>query len=249
MANQEIPRLPDEGPHEKSRAKQTREFFNNLPGGKRVQSEVFNRVILLLAVTQPIFWKDPEVRKFLLERERQTGLLEGSIIEHELFVPNHDETHLEKREALSGQWAAYDFRRPKEFGKKVKQEGRQHQKGKLLVFDLEELHSKSASEHTPTGYLKFFYPDHFFQGDYLPISTLEEKEYVEKTTYGAAFKKAKMDDVYRTDLASIGEHTVYMVTPKGNGLLFLEPDRGERKPVSESHRARGREVFPGILPI
>lgn len=56
----------------------------------------------LLTIERGRMFKDPELRRFIFDREARTGLLEDSIIGDELYVPNEDETSLECKSIAAG---------------------------------------------------------------------------------------------------------------------------------------------------
>lgn len=169
---------------------------------------------------------NPEYRKMLMDREQRTGLLEDTIIAPVLTHPNEEGTALTKSDAVAGRWASFDFRRPKEFfPKKVKQTD----KGRLLSFILPEIIDNSPDKFTPTFLLNIFDISHFITAEFSSISDLLQYGYLKEVTYAEAYKNAGLYEKYSKSLMLSGIHdqTIYQVTPKGNGLVFLATDQGQ----------------------
>lgn len=249
MTKKEAPRGPDgeiSGWKHDPEMQQMKEKLSKLKLSDRAWNRLVKSVMYLQMVRHPgRIHKFPELREFLNEQENRTGLLTGAIFNQDLFAPTVDESQLEYKTTRAGTWLGYDFDRPKQFGEKVKEAGKQHKQGRLLVFDLDEVADHSAEEYTPTGFFNLFNPNHLLQFDILPVSELIAKGYVAETTYNAAFERAGLTDKYREDLEQMGEHKIYVITPKGNGLVFLEMgESGEKKPKEERQK---QSIFGDIF--
>ncbi|MBI2031076.1 MAG: hypothetical protein HYT08_00500 [Candidatus Levybacteria bacterium] len=176
--------------------------------------------------------KNPETRRFLYDREAQAGLLEGSIFNHDLFHPNEEERSLLHEHAVAGRWVAYDFNRPQEFGQKVKKRGRQIFTGKLIAFPLDEIIDNKLEDHTSTYLLNPYAIEHVLQMDTSPkIDDLLSYGFIEESTYRQSFESVGQYETYKSymSLAGITEERVYRVTPKGNTLVYIERDFGDKR--------------------
>src|SRR3989338_2370321 len=174
--------------------------------------------------------KDPLSRRFLFDRERRIGLLENSIINPELYHPNRAGTSLQISSAAAGRYAGFDFRRPKEFRLQDQVYNRQIYNGRLYVFALDEVKGNPQWLHTPTNLFDIFDLAHALCFDCHPLDQAIEQGYLRETTYGAAYRKTGHYEKYRLALlhSGINDKPVYVVTPKGNGLVGLAPDMGEK---------------------
>ena len=195
-------------------------------------------------IANPGIWKlaikSKNFRTFLLNREKRTGLLEGSIIQNPLYIPN--EEGIEKRQVLAGQWAGYDFKRKKEFGNKVEQ----YRKGKLLTFLIDEIRDNNSEDYTPTISDVLFNINHLIHIEIPSIDYCLENGIIRDTTYLKTYEQAKMDKNYLNELERFGvlNNSVYQVTPKGNSLIYLVGSGGEKQ------EGESREFsFEKLLPI
>lgn len=179
--------------------------------------------------------RNPELRQSLFNREENTGLLEDSIFAPDLYFPSDEGTGLENRRAVAGRWVAYDFNRPNEFGSIVKKRKTQVKQGKILAFPLIDIIDNKPDKYTPTNLFHSLWIEHLLQMESPTISDLIDYGLVEETTYREAYSRANLYDKYRVPLtlARLNDQTVYGVTPKGNGLIFLNPDFGDKKEHKE----------------
>lgn len=177
--------------------------------------------------------KDPDYKNFVFNKEGRTGLLMDSIFENPLYVPDKDNISLEKLQNVAGRWVGYDFRRKSEFG----QRAQRGMKGRLTAFPLEEIIGNAPEEHTPTRLVEPLYFPHFLQLTTPTIQELLDWGLAEVTTYEQAYEKAGLGERFGSVLATegIADKSVYRVTPKGNGLILLLKDQGDRgkKPALE----------------
>ena len=74
---------------------------------------------------------------------------------------------------------------------------------------------------------------------YPSIDEVLEWGYVREVTYGESFERVKQFERYKDALAffDISDKTVYQVTPKGNGLVYLLKDGGDKKRLEDSARS------------
>lgn len=170
--------------------------------------------------------RDPENRRFFVDKEARTGLLEDSIINNTLYHPNDEGTSLMLSSAAAGRWVGYDFDRPLEFGPEVGQ----FFEGKLWAVPLEAIMNNAPDHYTPTHRLELLDAAHLLQFETPSIQEAIEYGLVEPTTYRKAFGRARQYERYKLamSLNGITDIEIYRVTPKGNGLIFLSPDTGRK---------------------
>lgn len=210
-------------------AQRVSEFMRQHRLGRKAINFSFKAIVYAALVLTPQGWellREADIRTFLFSRDLQTGLLEDSILNHELYFPNVDKTSLDYRAAIAGRYVAHDFHRPEEFGSKAEQTAT----GRLLAFMLEEVNGKSPDEYTPTSTVNFFDFCHVLHLEAVTPNNLLENGFVREATYQEAFTKVGIYDRYKTFLALEGatDKTVFAVTPKGNGLIGVAADSGPR---------------------
>lgn len=164
----------------------------------------------------------------LFSLESRTGLLEDSILSNNLYYPNNEGSSLSNDQAVAGRWIAYDFERPLEFGKKFKGEIWQKKEGKLWCFPLEEILDNRPDQYTPTNLLDWFEWDHMRQLSAPSIDELINWGLIRESSYKEFFATVGLLEKYRVQLILEGviDNKVYVVTPKGNGLIGLSADTG-----------------------
>jgi hypothetical protein len=176
--------------------------------------------------------RDPEVRDFLFNREARTGLLVGTILNHELFSPNDNGTALQRRQGTAGDYVAYDFRRPEVFGDKIRKRGKQNKEGQLSVFRLEQIKDHRRDQLTPSLSLDMFDARHLAAWASLPLDQVIAQGYLDQTTYRRAYSAVGQWERYRRALTAMGlaDKRVFSVTPKGNGVVLLRGSGGTEDP-------------------
>lgn len=180
-------------------------------------------------------FSSPLYRKILFDRDLQVGLLEGSILNYQLYHPNEQKTSLELNQAPAGRYVGYDFHRTTEFPRKDFIHQRQNPVGRLCLLDLNEVKDKNPNEYTPTSISNLFDIDHLLS---IKVITPDEginKGFIKQTTYEQAYKEAGYYHKYKLYLTlnHLNDTPVYVVTPKGNSLVDLTPDFGEKKPKTK----------------
>lgn len=175
--------------------------------------------------------KNPETRRFLYDKEARVGLLEDSIISDQLYVPNMGRTSLELKSTVAGRFVSFDFHRPEEFKSVVKNRDRQNDHGKLMVFALDEVKNRDKDDYTPTGLLNPFDLLHALTLDAISPEEAVRQGFLIETTYREAYGKVGLFNKYRRylDLQGLSDRLIYAVTPKGNTLIGLMEDTGEKK--------------------
>lgn len=192
---------------------------------------------------------DPERRRIIYDREARTGLLEDSIIGDDLYVPNGESTSLQNKLAVAGRYVSYDFNRPKEFKSVAKNRELQNDHGRLVVFVLDEIKYNDKNDYTPTDLLNIFDLLHILSFETFSPEEAVEQGFLRKTTYEEAYKKVGLFNKYKLslELQQLNERTIYAVTPKGNGVVCLIRDGGERQKYPKGASELSRLPFP--MPI
>ena len=145
---------------------------------------------------------------------------------------------------MAGRWVSYDFNRRQEFGEK----SMSLKKGKLYDFPLTDVMPNDVNTPTPTGYFDFFDIEHFLHIDVPTVDGLIYLELLKSTTYRDSFRRVGIYENHAKQLDDLGiaNKEVYQVTPKGNGLIFLDEEGGERKP---KEKRSSLTINPQPIPI
>lgn len=181
-------------------------------------------------------FSDPMTRR-TLTRDGQTGLLAGSIVGNELYVPYLDESEeLYYDSAEAGRYLGYDFRRPHRFGPDTSK----FIHGRLWAFIIDEVKGREPDDYTPIGSLRPLSARHALLQNTYSLENLQEEGLIRKTTYGQAYFRVGLLSRHKEYLDLLGktEETVYQVTPKGNGLVFIFAEEGDYKPQLETQAER-----------
>jgi hypothetical protein len=185
-------------------------------------------------------------------REVAVGLFAGGVIAPELAFPDHDSDtpgQTERRKAKAGQMIGYDFHRPEKFPAVFKAGTmRLVNEGKIVAFLLDEIIDNDPDQPTPDDLFNPFDLDHIVNMATYTVEELEEKGIVAKTTHQEAYEAAGVFDEYAVDLGyrRIEETPVFQITPKGNTLVRLLPDGGDKKPQED--RQPSFEWARGLTP-
>jgi hypothetical protein len=192
--------------------------------------------VVAVMIAEALLTKKISLKEFRDQNNRY-GLLEGAILGPSLCFPDEDREHLMYERAAPGEWMAYDFNRPRQFKKSFGKDPPSLQStGKLMAYLLEEVQGKSSSERTPVGLLEVFSIDHALTINSPTAEELvEEHGYLKPTTYEEAYDTAGLYDDFAEDLArrNLGQHAIYMVTPKGNTLLQLDTGGSPSPPMED----------------
>lgn len=194
-----------------------------------VRAEIYTRMLATRNGRDAL--RDPERRRFFFDREARTGLLLDSIFNHELYFPNEEGSSLEYKTTVAGRFVSYDFHRPEEFNSIAKAKSRQRNEGRLVVFALNEIKDHDKDDYTPTDLFNLFDFFHMLSFDTLSIEEAVKQGYLIQTTYEEAYRKVGLYDKYRTylELQQLSDKSLYAVTPKGNGVVALIRDGGEKQ--------------------
>lgn len=231
----------DKNPEFKYLNKERKELIKIMNDSSRLFRYAVNvlgyALVITILLTTKTGWetlKDPEFRRLLAYREGRIGFLEYSILQNPLYVPSDSEGSLEFVTASAGRWVGYDFKRESEFG----ENSIKRYEGKLISFILDEIKENKPLDYTPTTLFRFFDFSHLIHFETPSVDYLIENGLLETRTYREAFQKSgKYEEYARTlDLFEITEKPVYQITPKGNGLIFLSADGGEK--VTEKKKAK-----------
>ncbi len=174
--------------------------------------------------------KDPLSTSILFNREQRSGFLEDSILNPQLYHPNKEGRSLELSSAPPGRWVGFDFHRPQEFGLKKDAFERQKYEGKLALADLPEIKDNDENTYTPTYLFEIFDLVHLLSLEYPTVEEIMTKGYLKETTYGEAFNKVGLFSKYKSFLVlnNLVDKPVCAVTAKGNGVVFIFKDGGEK---------------------
>ncbi len=177
---------------------------------------------------------NPRYWKFLSDRRYRLGFLEGSILQNPLYVPSQDGCSLKMEKTLAGQWVGYDFERVRKYGEKFPHSV----KGKLYTFSIDEVENHPSDMFTSSDILEFFDINHLLSLDAPGIEIAEKEGLVERVTYGEAYDSAGLYGRYESALGVLNvlDDEVYRITPKGNTLVFLGGDGGDK--IKKEKKAR-----------
>lgn len=174
--------------------------------------------------------KNSEYKDIFFNRERRTGLLEESILNPSIYHPNKEVTSLELSSSPAGRWSAYDFNRASEFNLGNRTYERSKKIGRLAIFQLDEIKTNNADTYTPTALFNLFNALHILTISFPTIDEALEEGFLQETTYKKAYSNVNLYDKYKLYLfgAGIIDHPLYTVTPKGNSVVFLLNDGGDK---------------------
>jgi len=188
-------------------------------------------------------------------QDRRYGLLQDSYIARRLWHPDTEGLGLVKEVGSTPDtMIAYDSRRPHELPPNP-DPVTPVQRGVLCVVSKDSLQGTSSDTLTPTGTADLFRFRDLMDLDYQPPEEMIENGYLRQATYREVFKKQGLADHYAgaLDMAldRIGEQTLYEVTPKGNGIVYLRHLPQKRTPEDEERRPpRGGPLIPAFrLPL
>lgn len=212
------------------------------PGLSRTDRAIY--VIAKGIATAAIVLKDGP--GFLRDSEGLTGLLEKSIIAPQLCYPDETIGALVLKAATGGQFMGFDFERPKHFPQANPADNFQVRVGNL--WSALPNPQQSVDQKTPT-YTALTWPVEIgITFSKRPLAELIEKGLLNQTTHEQAYEAAGAED-YIDDLRlrRMADATVYQVTPKGNSMIALIPDAGERTPRQDEAKAFEFAKIPGLL--
>lgn len=199
-------------------------------------------VVLFDPINSPKILRDPNFYKFLFDKEQKVGMLAGAIVSDSQFVPmNFDYSHFSFEQAKAGNYVGVDYLRQNEFPK-VKNIAN---KGSFYGFVLDDLEGVSWDAYYPTSEIDFFDDYYFCSLERPSLFKLLNKEYLHENSYSQALKNVGVYDKLADKLEKydLGKKSVYQVTPKANGLMFLAKDSGSKKKKVEV-----RERKFGLVP-
>lgn len=201
---------------------------------KRIIAHYIGRAIFysyfLFHPTEILRWSDKKFREFMLDYRRRVGMLEGAIFDNTLYIPNEQGTSLEYLTSVGGRWCGYDHTCRDKL--ELKDLSNRITDGKLSAFPLPEILDNSSQDYTPIGMVDPMEMTDIFQIVCPTIEELLECGFVERVAYKHAFSKIGIYEKYETNLFILGiaDKPVYQVTPKGNGVIYLSKDSGDKEP-------------------
>jgi len=171
--------------------------------------------------------KDPNIRKMFFDKKYRTGFSEGSIFQNPLYFPNENGSSLTKLEARAGSWVSYDFKKPSNSKK-----GGKRKTGKLNSCLLDEIKDNPKELYTPDYTVDLFNFEHFYSFESPSMSYLEEHGLMEQKTYREAYQRMGKYEQYAQaiEVLGIAEKPIFQITPKGNSLVMLLSDGGDKVP-------------------
>ena len=204
-------------------------FSARLAGYSPLLGRLIFNSIARLAVH--IVIRDPEELKELADREYTTGILADSILDSELYYPDSESDGLTRAVASAGLFIAHDFHRTEVFGPIVNERESQFQEGKLWTYPLPEIINNPQDLLSPTGLTVPFDFRQLMLEETATIEDLQKYGFIEQSTYKKVYKNVGLYEKYQQDILSRGiqDRKVYMITPKGNGLVFLWMPSGDKK--------------------
>ncbi|MBR9702680.1 hypothetical protein GOV10_01465 [Candidatus Woesearchaeota archaeon] len=228
----------------KEKREEIKHILGDEPAIRRFVDKVMRVPLYAQILCDPRHWKDllnKDVRRQVFNSKRRQGLLTGSLLQYELYVPNGE--GLEKEDAPPGRFVGYDFLRPKVLGKDYEQ----LKKGRLMTIPNSLIINNDRNDFTPTGAFDFFDFSHLLCVEFPSIEETLELGMLFETTIGQAYKMHNLYEQYNRQIEFFGlnDKTAYMVSPKGNGLVYLIRDFGSTKPEKEGVR----ELKPALSPL
>ena len=171
--------------------------------------------------------KDPNIRKMFFDKKYRTGFSEGSIFQNPLYFPNKNGSSLTKLEARAGSWVSYDFKKPS-----TSKIGGKRKTGKLNSFLLDEIKDNPKELYTPDYTFDWFKFEHVYSLECPSMTYLEEHGLMEQKTYREAYQRMGKYEQYAQaiEVLGIAEKPVFQITPKGNSLIMLLGDGGDKVP-------------------
>jgi len=173
-----------------------------------------------------------------LGKNNLTGLLKGAMFSEALYIPNEKE--LDFKPAKAGRWNGYDFNRGKTF-----KGANPFYQGRIFAFPIEEIMQNPPEIQTPTGLLSVLSFEHFVDLCNPTAEELVEMGLAKRATYREVYAQAGFIERYGPQLEKfeVLDSSIYTITPKGNTLVFIRPDGGEREPKRKAGFSFGN-LFP-----
>jgi len=175
------------------------------------------------------------------------GLIDGAIIAPKLAYVNMETGQMMYEEAHSAGMIAFDATRPQEFPKSdIGYNLALVSKGVLWSFMPEEIKKNAEETKTPTGYVEMYNMKHLMTLDKHPLDKLLGEKVLRAVTMAEAYDYAGLDEfIPGLEARRLADDRVYQVTPKGNTLMQLLEDGGDRAPKREYKYKEA--LIPGLL--
>lgn len=220
------------------------EFMNNLRR-TRFRRKAFDLLAQLFMISRLLFTPDgrrglgdPYFKRALFQRKYRLGLLENAVIANNLYFPNEDNTSLENAQAAAGRYFGYDFRK-REMGIKGLPRDQWGGGGRLMTVLPPEIRRNSPNQYTPTYCIDLLNFSDLIYLDAPKLADVIRDGLLRTTDYANAYQRVGLYEKYRQFivLSGIENNIVYQVTPKGNGLVRLMTDGGEKVQKPKTHPA------------
>ena len=210
----------------------------------RAVGVVFKSVLTLAAIAE---YGLRDGVKAVQSGEAIAGMIEGAIIAPKLAYVDQENGLLIYKEATKGGLIGYDVARPFEFPAQPNAEPIPTiSEGVLWSMLPKELEENPASLRTPTGYVELYNYEHLLTLSKYPLETLIGEKVLAAVSLAEAFDTVGLGEhIGGLEARRIATDRVYQVTPKGNTLMRLEEDSGDKTPKLEP---RFKTVLvPGLL--
>jgi hypothetical protein len=220
-----------------------KDFHNRLKKNK-IERNLLNLIYKIILYADPMIkslskdgreeLKNSNYMNIIFNREYRIGMLTGTILSNSQFTPIPQTNDYMFESSKAGELIGVDYLRQEELGEKAITIS----KGSLFGCLLEEIENKSIEEYTPTGLLNLFDVMHSLQLETPSLEKLIKGEYIEPISYTNALKSVGQYENLASIISNseIQHKEVYQVTPKGNGLLFLESKFGEPSPKKTKNK-------------
>ncbi|MBI4152460.1 hypothetical protein HY495_02005 [Candidatus Woesearchaeota archaeon] len=227
---------------EEKKREQRRETINLLKSVSPLEKKIYNAVtragIYVYAFLVLCSGKEGAFRlwKALSSKRHRIGLLEGAVLGPSLWVPTEN-GFVEKMTAPAGRWCGYDPSRLVKL-RTNEEKGTGRLEAILDEYTLDE--TRDQNDLTPTGTYDLLDLYTLLSIDSVGIEKAERIGLVQETTYGRAFAKLGLSG-YLNSIETVGaaQDKIWQVTPKGNGIVYLIPDGGEKKELPDGSPERG----------
>ena len=216
--------------------KDNEKFHNRLKKNK-IERQILSVILKACMYTTPIIKsltkegrkeiKENNLYELIYSKHGKIGMLDGTIISDSQFVPNFTTNDYTFKSKNAGEYIGVDYLRHSELG----ENSNPISEGSFYACLLEEIQNNPRDKPTPTHLLNLFDIMHSIQLETPSLETLISGEYLEPINYINALKSVGQYEnlAQILDKSEIKNKQVYQVTPKGNGLIFLDSKMGEPK--------------------
>lgn len=187
--------------------------------------------------------------------EQRIGLVAGAIISSDLSYPafNTEKPRILQSKPPGGRFAAFDFTLPNVFPDNPDIQSEEHMlsTGRVAAFKIDEFTDRPPAKLTGFDEFNILDIEDFLTlGFYDPLE-LTDRGFLELTTNAAAYDFHGLYDTYEDELVarSVVNDPVYLIQPKGNGLIGLASDGGDKDPQPETSAVTETSWSPGLAHV